>query len=121
MMRWLREFRQPALKCARTSHIIGVEMRSGTRKPTGDEWRYFACVEATQERFICVRCKAALDDWHETKSKGFTACSWPETMAKKFDEDGVIWERHWVSREPEDMNALVKFATIVREKQNAVR
>ncbi len=92
-MRFIEEWKNPALKCERVGHRKGVEFRKGYRKPdySNGEYRSYVCVAVEEERIACPRCKAAFGEWRVTHRKGFTGYNWPSDQAKEFDKAGEYW------------------------------
>lgn len=93
-MRWLKELRNPKLKCERVGHREGLEFRKGYRKPDFNrhEYRYYVCVAVTEEREACLRCHAPLSAWALRDRNGLTGYSWPKDMADQFEKAGEYWQ-----------------------------
>lgn len=95
-MRWLREWRNPALKCQRLGHATGLEFRKGYRRPDFDkgEHRHYVCVSVYEDRPACLRCEQPLGDWRQVHRRGFNSYSWPGDQAEKFETAGEYWTSH---------------------------
>lgn len=56
MMRWLKEFLEPALKCTRLGHASIREDHIVMRRCTGDAHRWVVVMKAREMRTRCGRC-----------------------------------------------------------------
>lgn len=88
-MRWLNEWKNPALKCDRIGHRMGVEYRRGYTRP--EDYRYYVCDEVKQTRQVCLRCKINFGEWETKKLRSLTGFSWPTSQVDAFDEKGEYW------------------------------
>lgn len=68
MTRWLRELRNPSLKCERIGHRPVEQVRHGYGYPcrVGSGWLGGVADRITEERTRCTRCGAEIEAWHET-------------------------------------------------------
>lgn len=89
MFRWLRERRNPALKCERLGHIPADEIRQGYKPPT---W-YGVADYVEETRKACSRCSVALGEWKRTDWGNVASLRMPDECWRVLRKDGVFWMR----------------------------
>jgi hypothetical protein len=86
-MRFLRELRNPALKCERVGHKHQARTRQGMVRSSG---RYVAD-SVEQERDWCPRCGLAHDEWRDISREGISSWSAPSDVMREFERTGEHW------------------------------
>ncbi len=94
-MRWLKELFNPSAKCGRVGHREVRQSQNVMRKTTWEERRMGVCMRVTEERTVCGRCEATLQEPKETKARGVDSWSAPQSVWDEFESTGRYVSRNW--------------------------
>lgn len=90
MIRFLKEFFKPSLKCARLGHLHETKEIKGLIDPSYPERSWYVALKGKKVVEFCPRCGHIHSEELVPTGGGYQSTSWPKSMADEFKEKGFI-------------------------------